>query len=350
MNGSRRPNFWRLVALTGLVWLVGATAGYAQAVRVKIGPATIYEKPRTSSDIVTTVAEGTVLEMIQRDGDWYWVILPRDTNGTRRGGYIAVYVCERVGDKRLLEPGIAGSPSHSNVPEELRPKPTTEVRKPRVFVGIGAAGQFSTVKFTDRVNFQLYQASGQYQADYHTQNAWALDASLGVRLGPKFLLAFGYFSVSPQTTASAVAKVPHPLNSNQPRTASVSNVSVARGESDFSLQITYLIPISRRVDLAIYGGPSAFYLRQDLISELTYRESYPYDTVAIDSVTTTRKTKVGLGGHVGGDVTVMLWRFVGVGIGGRYARANLNLPSAGTGSIPVDVGGLQVNGGVRLRF
>jgi hypothetical protein len=332
------------------MWTVAAASGYAQGVRVKGGPASIYEHPRTSSEIIMTVPEGTVLDVLQRDGDWYWVVLPKDTQGTRRTGYIPVYLCERVGDKRIPEPGIAGNPEHSNLPAALRPKTESQVRQPRVFLGIGAAGQFGIVKFTDRVTFKLYQESGQFQADYRTQNDWALDASVGVRLGPQFVLAFGYFGVSPTTTASAVAKVPHPLNSNQPRTATISNLAVARSESDFSLQITYLVPISDRVDLALYAGPAAFYLRQDLITGFTYREAYPYDAVAIDSFSTTRKTKVGLGGVVGGDLTVMLWRFVGVGLGGRYARASLNLPSAGTGSIPVDVGGAQVNGGVRLRF
>jgi hypothetical protein len=344
MNGSRRQRGWRLVALVGLVWTLAAASAFAENVRIKVGPANVYERPRTTSDVIMTVQEGIVLEVLSREGDWYWVVLPPDGNGTRRSGYVPVYVCERIGDKRVPEPGIPGSGSHGPKPEVKPPN------QPRIFVGIGGGGQFGSASFADHVPFTLYRDSGYFDASYKVSDAASLDLSFGVRLGPQFLLTFAYGRVTPATTANVVAKVPHPLNSNQPRSANASGLPVGRVENDGHLQVTYLVPLSNRTSLSVFAGPSIFYLQQDLVSELGYREAYPYDTVSIDSFVTTRKTKSVIGVHVGADLTVMLWRFLGVGVGGRYARGSMNLPSAGTGSVPVDVGGTQLNAGVRLRF
>ncbi len=351
MIGSRRPPRWRLVALLALAWSMAATSAFAESVRVKGGPAEIYERPRKGSDVVMVAPEGTVLEVLQREGDWYWVVLPRDANGTPRSGYIPVFAVERLGDKRVPEPGLAGSTSGAAMPAGLRPKvPAEEKPLPRVLIGLGAGGQFGSGNFQDHVDFLLYQSKGSFDASYKTPAGRAIDATIGVRLGQQFVLAFAFWRTTPLPVASVVAQVPHPLQSFRPRTATADNLVVDRDENDGHLQITYLVPISDHVDLSVFAGPSVFYLRQSLISTLVFRDIYPYDTVAIDGFYTVRKSKAVVGAHVGADLTVMLWRFVGVGVGGRYARGSLNLPSAGTGSIPIEVGGTQLSGGVRLRF
>ena len=48
----------------------------------------VLSRPMARSDIVEVVQPETVLEVIGHEGDWDWVILPPDVNGTRHSGWI----------------------------------------------------------------------------------------------------------------------------------------------------------------------------------------------------------------------------------------------------------------------
>jgi hypothetical protein len=59
-------------------------------VRVQAKSAKVMETAVTTSDVVQEVPEGTELDVMLVDEGWYWVILPRDGYGTRRGGWVRI--------------------------------------------------------------------------------------------------------------------------------------------------------------------------------------------------------------------------------------------------------------------
>ena len=61
--------------------------------------ASIHVRPALLSEVVKKVDAGTVLEAIDREDDWYWVILPEDEHGTRLPGWV------RTGNVEITEPG-----------------------------------------------------------------------------------------------------------------------------------------------------------------------------------------------------------------------------------------------------
>jgi hypothetical protein len=150
--------------------------------------------------------------------------------------------------------------------------------------------------------------------------------------------------------AALTAVVPHPFVYDAPRGTTAEDLVVGRSENDGHLQLTWLVPVGRNADLSIFAGPSLFYLRQDVVSNLSFRETYPYDAVSVAGFQAVRRAKAGFGGNAGADLTIMVWRFIGVGVGGRYARGQVKMPGATAGTVNVKVGGAQVSGGVRLRF
>jgi hypothetical protein len=355
MNVSRRPAIWRLAAMLVVVLLLAVPGAFAQTtqtqrLRVKIGPANVYERPRTSSDVVMVAQEGTILDVLGREDTWYWVLLPPDGNGQRRGGYIAIYLVDLISPKgpdvlpRTGLPAVAVKPP---VPRSVVPagRPTT-----RYHVGIGGGGQSAARPFADDVVFQIYDESAQYHAYYSTSRSSALDAMLGLRFGQHFVLAVAFWRSAPVPSADISAVIPHPFSYNTPRPASAGGFAAGRVENDGHLQLTWLVPLSSHVDLSMFGGPSLFYVRQDLVSGLSLRESYPYDTVGISGFQTVRKSKAAIGGNAGVDLTVMVWRYIGVGVSARYARASLTMASGDSGTIKVQAGGAQVSGGLRMRF
>jgi flagellar biosynthesis GTPase FlhF len=48
----------------------------------------VMSRPAARSDVVEVVPPEAVLEVIGHEGDWDWVILPPDVNGTRHSGWI----------------------------------------------------------------------------------------------------------------------------------------------------------------------------------------------------------------------------------------------------------------------
>jgi len=348
MSRSRRLAGWRLAAIAAIVSALTAGTVFAQTmqVRVKVGPANIYDKQRTSSDVVMTVAEGTVLDVLNRDRTWYWVLLPADGNGVRRGGYIASYLVDLITAKGRAIQDLTPQP----LPRGVRPPTAQPVRVPHYFFGLGGGGQSSSPVFADSASFPLYDETGQYQANYTTARASALDLTVGLRLSPSFVLGVALWRSTSVPNAALTAVVPHPFVYDAPRLTTADDLVVGRGENDGHLQLTWLVPVGRRSDLSIFGGPSLFYLRQDVVSSLSFRETYPYDTVSVAAFQVQRRSKVGFGANAGADLTIMVWRFVGVGIGGRYARGQVKMPGATSGTVNVKVGGAQVSGGVRIRF
>jgi len=88
------------LALAILVTLAAATAAEAQApvqaVRVSSGPADVLLWRDVQEHRIATVPTGTMLDVVLAEGDAYWIILPPDAHGTRRGGWIKAYLVEPV--------------------------------------------------------------------------------------------------------------------------------------------------------------------------------------------------------------------------------------------------------------
>ena len=92
-----------------LVFFVLITATFVLSgdskVRVTVSEANIRLKPTTQSDILTRVPLGAVLDVIKKQGSWYFIKLPPDEKGIVVTGYIhqsIVEVFEEI--KQPVEP------------------------------------------------------------------------------------------------------------------------------------------------------------------------------------------------------------------------------------------------------
>ncbi len=150
-------------------------------------------------------------------------------------------------------------------------------------------------------------------------------------------------------TASIDAQVPHPLYFNQPRSVSGTASSIERQETGVHVQLLWMIPMSARWRLALFGGPSFYSLSQDLVTDVTVTSAYPFDTATFASAATHRATGTGAGYNAGADATVLLAPHFGLGASVSFSRAPVTLTS-GSDSVKVDAGGVHAGGGVRIRF
>lgn len=184
--------------------------------------------------------------------------------------------------------------------------------------------------------------------DIDARRGQLFDAGIVVRLKGAFGVGVAVSYLTHDSSANVTAQVPHPFFFNQPRTVT-GTTPVSRTEIVGHLDAVYIVP-GRKLDLLLSGGPSVFSLEQTLATDITYGDTYPYDTASFLSATTTRATKTATGYHLGADVTWKLSRNFGLGGMIRYARASATLSAGSDNTVKDNAGGLQAGGGIRIAF
>ena len=93
--------------------------------------------------------------------------------------------------------------------------------------------------------------------------------------------------------------------------------------------------------------------RQDVVTAIRYDQRYQIlglgNQVDINSVTTAEREGSGWGLHAGGDISVFFNRVVGLGGMVRVSRGSVEIDDYG-GREQRHVGGVQIGGGLRLKF
>jgi len=153
--------------------------------------------------------------------------------------------------------------------------------------------------------------------------------------------------VSGSPTAQITGSIPHPLLVNKPREISGTKPTL-HSETAVHVQAVYWMRPSDRVDLMVSAGPSIMRIQQDFVTDVTYTQSFPYDTATYQDATVTRARETAVGANVGAEVDWRVLRHVGVAAVGRYSRATATFPDTGVPGITV--GGFHLGGGIRLLF
>jgi hypothetical protein len=100
----------------------------------------------------------------------------------------------------------------------------------------------------------------------------------------------------------------------------------------------------------VFGGPSFFQMKQGIVTDFTYTESYPYDEVKFGAATTTAESVSKIGFNAGADLAYFFTKQIGVGATVQFAGTSVKLPVARGASQDVKVGGGKAGAGLRLRF
>ncbi len=96
----------RTTLFAGLLLLASGTPVFSAAtfpsIKVMSERANVMSAPRTTANVHGSLPAGTVLEVLGRDGDWYWVLLERDEHGTRHDGWVRASDVTIVGPEPSL--------------------------------------------------------------------------------------------------------------------------------------------------------------------------------------------------------------------------------------------------------
>jgi hypothetical protein len=151
--------------------------------------------------------------------------------------------------------------------------------------------------------------------------------------------------------------VPHPYFFNASDTDGVpTSDKLLRTEGATHVQVMLVPMHSANLRLRVFGGPSYFRYKADMVQDVEYSQlAFPFsraNAVVITGYNAEKAEGTGWGFHGGADVSWFFSRIVGLGGFARYSRGSVSLDREPLSEAQQDirVGGLQSGGGVRLRF
>jgi hypothetical protein len=217
-----------------------------------------------------------------------------------------------------------------------------------VFISVNGLFQVTGNDFDDTATIRVNAENGRLETDYDVGGGLAFDVSGGVLVWRSLAVGAGLTRFSTSTLTTIVAQVPHPFFFSQPRSVS-GEFEGDRSELAVHIQAKWIAPLSTRLLVTVFGGPSFFQVEQTIVTDFDYSESYPFDTATFSRAITNTQSESKMGFNVGGDVAYFFSNDVGVGGTLQYSGATVEM-TVPSGTADVKAGGLQVGGGLRLRF
>ena len=215
---------------------------------------------------------------------------------------------------------------------------------PRISVSVNGGWQGAPDGFEATTSLQLNRETEEVTARYDFNSGPLFDIGGAVRLTRHLWAGVAISRFSKPGESSLTARLPHPLLFNQPRTVE-GTVGLGRRETAGHIQALWDVPLGEALTVRVFGGPSIFSLKQDVVSDVEFSETYPFDAATFTSAKTSSVTQTKLGFNVGADLAYYFHPMFGVGFLARYASAPVDLQAGTTGTVSAKTGGFQLGGG-----
>jgi hypothetical protein len=251
--------------------------------------------------------------------------------------------------------GPAPVPAPASAPASAQYQPPAQGSswKDRGFITLNFAQQIrSAESVTSTTPLAMYGETGEIKTtqDMNGKGSFFGHGG-GVRVKGNFGVGFAFSRVSNSGTWTGTARVPHPVIYDSPRTVTMSFADQNRVEKAYHFQIVWVLPLGEKLDVMASAGPTYFRVEQDVVGDPGVGEvGSPYSTVQMTDIAAVTSKIQKWGFNVGADVTYKIDKNFGVGGFVRYSGTTVNVDSGIRAAFDTKVGGIQVGGGLRIRF
>jgi hypothetical protein len=222
----------------------------------------------------------------------------------------------------------------------------------RFRISVNGGVQLSSLSFDTSATKVVYIENAVIATSYGIRRGVDIEGGVSVRLVGGFGVGVAVSSATSKRDADVSAAIPNPFFFKMPRTIAGIAPGQQRSELVTHVHGVYTLHPVRRVDVALSAGPSFFHVRQDVVTDVSFVDTYPFDAPVFTAATSQRVTATdAVGFNAGADVGMKLARHAGLGASVRFSKASVSLtmPNS-TNTVSMDVGGTQLAGGVRLWF
>lgn len=211
----------------------------------------------------------------------------------------------------------------------------------KAFVNVNAGAQMQSSTINNDFSFPIYTQTATVTTTASVDGGPIFDLSAGYRFMPTFGVAIGYSSFSSTGTAQGAASIPSPAFFNRPAAVTINAADAKRTDRNTYLVLVGFVPITDKVELSLFLGPSFTSVHQDLITDVSVPAGTQNVVSTIQSQSGTAK-----GVNIGADVAYQFLKQLGAGVFLRYNGGSVDLTTVKA----VKVGGLQMGIGARVRF
>ena len=209
--------------------------------------------------------------------------------------------------------------------------------------------QTAPAGFDDAFDLPLNAENEHVTVDYPSKVGGLFGASVSYRLWRQFVVGLGATRSNNSGDARVRADLPHPFFDNRFR-AIEGTADTSRDETGTHLMFGLVWPINPRFRVLLSAGPSWLKVNQRIVTDVTFSETYPYDTAEFTGVKTSGGSESATGFNAGADVSWMFSRSIGVGGMFQYTHARIKAAAGADRTVSFDAGGAQVGAGVRFAF
>jgi hypothetical protein len=215
----------------------------------------------------------------------------------------------------------------------------------QAFVNVSGGMQTGSRTLATASSFPLYEETATVTTSQDVEGGGFFDVSGGYKVHRNLAVGLGYSRTGSTADAAIAASIPSPAVHDQFRSVTASSTDLKHNESALHFTATWMMPVTDKIDVGVFAGPTIFMVEQDVPASLTVTEPGP----AINAVSISTTDKSSAGFHLGVDVAYMITPRFGVGGLARYTRGSIEIEGAADDE-KLAVGGFQIGAGLRVRF
>lgn len=256
---------------------------------------------------------------------------------------------------RPAEPSPAPPPPAPRPPPEVKPRfEAAERRRPAPHANrwrllLNGAYNGSPLSFSATRRSILYLEEATLASDYAGETGPALELGGIYGLGRGLGVGASVELFQEENRVRYNDTLPHPFFFERPRRLTGDLSGLSYRELALHLDLVYTLAFES-VTLDAYGGPTFFRTYSDLLSDVEFIETFPYNSVGFASAEIEELKGDTLGYNVGAGVSYWVSRRFGLGFNVRFHRGRVKLAPTDAGAIEFNAGGLRAGGGLRFLF
>ena len=221
--------------------------------------------------------------------------------------------------------------------------------KEQIFLSVSGGVQLTNNSFSDAFDLTLYTEPEHVTVAYPAKSGLLIAGSGAYRVWRELFVGLGVTRYSSSGDAQVTAQLPHPFFDNTYRNIE-GTTAKTRTEVGAHVLFGWMLRPTRTVRVLLTAGPSYITATQPIVTEVTFTETYPYDTAQFTGVKTTENSRGAAGFNAGADVFWMFGKNIGAGGLVQFTHARVKAPANAGRSVTFDAGGGQVAAGLRFLF
>jgi hypothetical protein len=326
--------------VAALALSVFAASAGAETMKVAVNKANLREAATAEAAVVAVLDAGTEVDVLEKTAEWWKVqVVSTGTIGYLKPVFLGVGGEPPAGEGRRRSPAARRSSRAPRAPRDYK----------RFRLDAGGAFGASGIDFTEDRTIRQFAEDGRIRTDYATDPGPGFEGGLLFRVTRNLGVSFGASRVQHDGAASFQASIPHPLYFDRDREVSGSLDSVGQSETALHFDVVYTATRGK-LDLHLFAGPTRMTVEADLLQDVQFAQTYPYDTLTVTGTPSQSVSGSAFGFNVGGGVDYRLGKSFGLGAQLRFSRAKAELVGAPGSTVSIDAGGLQVGLGARVIF